>query len=229
MMLQYRYQLTPSDSAVLPSHCAYRLYAALLEQLPPEPAQRLHANSGGAISQYVYTESGRSFWVITLLNADAAALLSAVLTDTLCLPLPRETVTARLQALLRLPDADAFADYEAQLENPYRLTFPVPAAFKQNGRYISLPREELILGNLWRKWNVVFPDAPIAQPPQAFMTDFRIHSASYGLKGVQIPGFCGQLRLAPEAGQAEELRKLTALARFTGVGIKTALGMGGVK
>ena len=59
---------------------------------------------------------------------------------------------------------------------------------------------------------------------------FALHDQSYCLKGKRIPGFVGSMTLENKlAGFHRELADaLLVFAGYAGVGIKTALGMGGV-
>ena len=64
-----------------------------------------------------------------------------------------------------------------------------------------------------------------------FIRDYNLRMGIYGLEGIKIRGFRGQVVM--QFKRNEELQRVLALlsyySQFTGLGIKTALGMGGVK
>ena len=226
MITQYRYRLRSDCGAPLPCHCAYRLYSGLLARLPEEYGSALHRCQNTPVSQFLYTkkETGECIWVVNLLNREAETYFAPVLTPTLCLELPRERVTGDLLSCLRFQAAREFPIRE----NSLRLTFPVPTAFKQAGHYTALPQEKLLLQSMQSKWNDAFPETPITRELNLTIDSFRLYSSSFQLKGSLIPGFCGSLTLSAPRCDRQELEALAAFARFGGIGIKTALGMGGV-
>ena len=228
MITQYRYRLRSDGGAPLPCHCAYRLYSGLLARLPEEYGSALHQCRSTPVSQFLYIqrETGECVWVVNLLNREAEAYFTPVLTPTLCLELPRERVTGKLQVCLRFEDARDFLGRVPK--NSLNLTFPVPTAFKQAGHYVALPQEKLLLQSMQSKWNEAFPETPITRELGLTLDSFLLHSSCFRLKGRPIPGFCGSLTLSAPRGDQQELEALAAFARFGGIGIKTALGMGGV-
>lgn len=226
MISQYRYLLR--SGRALPWHWAYRLYSGLLARLPVEYGAALHQCGSTPVSQFLYPqgENGECVWVVNLLNREAETYFAPVLTPALSLELPREQVTGELQACLRFADAGDFL--RRMPENSLDMVFPVPTAFKQAGQYVALPQERLLLQSMQNKWNEAFPQMPITRELALTVESFRLHSSSFRLKGRPIPGFCGSLTLSAPRADQQELEALAAFARFGGIGIKTALGMGGV-
>ena len=62
-----------------------------------------------------------------------------------------------------------------------------------------------------------------------FMTDYNLRTTRYPLKNVRIPSFAGSVVLESRLAQPmQEIWKLLLhTAQYTGIGIKTTLGMGG--
>ena len=60
---------------------------------------------------------------------------------------------------------------------------------------------------------------------------YRLTSRDYWLKGQRIPGFAGSVQISAwlPAPILELWRLLLAFAPYSGIGIKTALGMGAVE
>lgn len=237
MIRQYRFALTGTEP--LRIWDGYRLYSWLLENLPEEFGDLLHQQSLTPIAQYLLPEPDRAVWTVSLLGDYAVESASALLealppvtlhTDHYQAALLGCTELASVQAVLHA--ADALPE-----ENRVTLQLRTPTAFKQNGRYVIFPQERLILQSLMAKWDAAFPECPLQDPDALEMLarglricDYRLRSARYGLKGNRIPGFCGELTL--EANLSAPMRQLwnclCILAPYSGIGIKTALGMGGV-
>ena len=112
-------------------------------------------------------------------------------------------------------------------------------AFKRRKRYQNLPTTRLLLQSLIRKWNSCIPDRPMPETEDEALEElaadlvcrsFQLQDSTFFLKGNAIPGFTGSILFENRLTGAQGLRvdALLHFAPFSGVGIKTALGMGGV-
>ena len=121
----------------------------------------------------------------------------------------------------------------------HRLRFVTPTAFKSQGQYTNLPSISLCFKSLVRKWNACFPEVPIededgegidALAAGLFCPDYRLHGTNYTLKGTCIHGFCGEMILKNnlKGFQRELADAVLFFSKYSGIGIKTTLGMGGV-
>ena len=65
----------------------------------------------------------------------------------------------------------------------------------------------------------------------AFIRDYNLRMGMYGLEGIKIRGFRGEIVMQFKRNLVMQriLSLLTYYSQFTGLGIKTALGMGGVQ
>ena len=63
------------------------------------------------------------------------------------------------------------------------------------------------------------------------IVDYRLHTVRYSMKQTKIPSFLGRIILEAHlpAPLLEMFRTLYVFAPYAGIGIKSALGMGGVK
>lgn len=220
----------------------YHLYAALLDRLPPEFARRVHEDGASPVSQFVSAPEGRPHWTVTLLGEEAEGLVGPVLEECEPFALQKDGVvlTPALVARERVADADGLFRRGAAGSRFHRLEVCTPAAFKSRGQYVNLPTPRLILQSLMKKWNGCFPDCPIvdedgqgmdAMAGGLMFRGFSLRDAAYSLKGRAIPGFRGTLTVENTlSGFHRELADaLLVFSGFAGVGIKTTLGMGGVR
>lgn len=120
------------------------------------------------------------------------------------------------------------------------LTFHTPTAFKQtNAGYLAVPDPAYIFGSLFNRWHgfgcASLPDAlRDSIQTRVAIVDGQIKQRTLqfarGRKGT-VPGFYGQVRMAlhePSAELRQMLNALASFAVFSGVGIKTTVGMGQV-
>ena len=238
MIHQYQLRLSAADGRRLPYADAYRLYAWLLEQLPEEAAEALHQQNAHLLAQSLRFDSaaGTNLWTISVFADDLAAAVQPVLSGTDEIAL-HETGTLRAegagQKTLRARDLILREDGESGRRTELR--FLTPTAFKQAGRYAIYPQESLVLQSLVSSWNAVFPEMALRDPDalQAVLqglhiTDYRLRTTRFLLKGARIPGFLGSVTI--DAKLSLPLKELwdalLGLAPYTGIGIKTALGMG---
>lgn len=240
MITQYTIMLREVPGHALYSDSAYRLYAYLLEQLPPDEARWLHETGNRAVSQFLqYDRDLKQYaWRINLLWNEVAEVLRPVLDSIQEVRVENQVfqVAARTQEELSL---EALLQRGREREGKRtRLSFCTQTAFKQNGRYVIFPQERLILQSLIMRWNEAFPMCPL-EDEDAFnailagihIVDYQLRSSRFYLKGVRIPGYAGscviEARLAVPL--LELWNTLLVFADYAGIGIKTGLGMGGVK
>lgn len=226
-------QFTIPLNGALPDWAAYSLYAVLMRQLPEETAQQLHREGFTPVSQYVCGDH----WYLTALDQPTA--------DALCRAvgkLDRATIH-RLDQQIQFGSPDVSTVYTpdaflGETADSVTLRFRTPTAFKSGGQYRILPTEQLMLQSLMQKWNSCFADeCPIedegggleAMAQGLVYREFSLESRSFPLKSAQIPGAVGTIRCELRSRQIHN--QLTAalleFGRFSGIGIKTALGMGG--
>lgn len=236
MITRYIMTLPGISGHRLYPNSAYRLYACLLEQLPAECAQVLHASGGRWIRQFLKYDKGTGEyrWHLSILADAGAEMLLPVLANLTKVQIEnerfsivqKETQQVSLESLLRQKTDMARTN----------ISFLTPTAFRQSGRYTIFPQERLILQSLVSRWNEVFPECPLEDPDALeallaglHIVDYQLKTTRFPLKGICIPGFTGncivEAKLAPPL-----LAMWSTLAEFSndaGIGIKTGIGMGG--
>lgn len=242
MVTQYRLRLEAERPEAACAETAYRLYASLLESAPPALASALHEDAVTPVSQYLRTDNGEMLWIVSLFGERAEAALSPALETLAEFQLRGGAGVCRVRGRERnsVRDADELFTRAACRTDERRLRFLTPAAFRSAGRYRNYPSARLLIRSLAQKWNGAFAqECPIededgqgldALAAGLYCTDYALHSTDYLLKGARIPGFTGELCLQNElSGFHRELADaLLFFSQYAGIGIKTALGMGGV-
>lgn len=242
-MTQYRMTLNLPASARLRPEWAYRLYGALLESAPEEFGKQVHRQGVTPVSQFLEVPpQGQPCWVVSLLSPESEEALSPVLESRERFSLrrePREILIVGREKR-QLPSPEGLLLEGAVLENRFRLEFCTATAFKSAGESQILPTVRLILQSLILKWNGCFPQCQIedeggegleALSAGLVCREFSLRSAEYPLKGVKLPGFVGEMVLENHLkGFHRELANaLLLFSGWSGIGMKTTLGMGGVR
>lgn len=230
MLTQYCIKLnTP-----LPPQAAYALYAALLEQAPADFAEAVHQTGVTPVSQYLQGDC----WYVSLLGDVPREALAPVL-DTLDsvtlrkgqqVAFTEKTIrtTTCLEELLAAPAPDRF-----------QIQLRTPVAFKSAGHYQLLPTQRLLLQSLILKWNGCFGDVcPIeddgggldALSSGICYRKLKLDTREFRLKNTTISGVTGIIGAENHlTGFHRQLAAaLLEFGTYAGVGIKTALGMGGI-
>lgn len=238
MITQYVMTLQAVPGHPLYPDSAYRLYAYLLEQLPPDAAQWLHETGTRGISQYLRyrKETGMYQWTVNILDDEIASLLCSRINTLDAVSIEQQvfSISGRESRQVTL---DALLAHNVTV-NHTTVSFCTPTAFRQTGRYTIFPQERLILQSLVLRWNEVFPMCPL-EDPDAFeamlagihIVDYQLRTTRFLLKGIRIPGFTGscviEAKLAPPL--LNLWNALLSFSSFSGIGIKTGIGMGGVQ
>ena len=240
-----RYTLTLDTQGPVHSRpeWAYRLYAALLEAAPAAFGEASHRDGTTPVSQYLTREGERLVWRVTLLGGESEAALVPVLEKREDYQLSKDGVTLRVtrRSCDRIAGVEELFARCAGCSGLHRLAVRTPAAFKSRGEYQILPTPRLILQSLIKQWNGCFPGCPIededgqgleAMAAGLLCRGYQLRDQSYFLKGNRIPGFVGNMTLDSTRLPGFHRTLADALLYFSGcagIGIKTALGMGGIR
>ena len=222
----------------------YWFYAAFMEHLPSEVAEQLHRPHRTPLSQHLCmpTKGDNSLhWVVNVLGDDAETEILPRLEALSELQLRGcvEPFKLVLENSIHYQNVNAFWNYVASLPdcNSHRLRFITTSAFISNERFVIFPDVRLILQSALSQWNSVAPDMQICDSDvlrmleaQIWIRDYRLQTQRFELKSQRIPGFSGMIWLQNRlpAPLMEIWKGLLYFSTFSGLGIKTALGMGAV-
>lgn len=239
MITQYIITVKSIPGHPLYADSAYRLYAYLLEKLPPEDARWLHEEGCRTISQSLQydKEKGCYFWIINILSDEVAGFLCPLLDSLAEVSIENQAFLISEKTIRQITAEQLLHQAQEETGNRKTVAFCTTTSFKQNGCYAIFPQERLILQSLMTRWNEVFPqyaleddDAFNAMLAGVHIVDYQLRASRFFLKGVRIPGFVGfcvlEARLALPL--MELWKTLLLFANYAGIGIKTGLGMGGV-
>ena len=149
------------------------------------------------------------------------------------------TLPIKEKSLRSLPKKELLNEfYSEKCDRHLLFAFQTPAAFKSGGHYVILPDMRLIFQSLMNKYNASGEDMQMYDQEtceeiaaQTIVTRYRLRSTSYPLEGLTIPAFRGELgiRIGGSETLARYARLLARFGEFSGVGIKTGMGMGALR
>lgn len=130
-------------------------------------------------------------------------------------------------------------DNQPCIDKTLTYTFLTPTAFKRNNQYVVYPEMPLIIASLLHRWNA-FADItslnhddilPLLLKYPLWTRNYELFMQPFSLERTKIPAFQGSLSFS--SGKHEMAGKILCLlsnfAAYSGIGIKTAIGMGAVE
>ncbi|MCR4440863.1 MAG: CRISPR system precrRNA processing endoribonuclease RAMP protein Cas6 [Peptococcaceae bacterium] len=116
-----------------------------------------------------------------------------------------------------------------------KIRFLTPCSFKSANQYMIFPDLALIYQSLMNKYDAFADDFSLKNEEalrhlsqNTRIRNYSLRSTSYSLEGIKIPSFIGKLELVisgPET-MVSLANLLFSYGEWSGLGIKTALGMG---
>jgi CRISPR-associated endoribonuclease Cas6 len=117
------------------------------------------------------------------------------------------------------------------------VSFLTTTSFKHDNKYVIFPKLILIIKSLINRWNLFSPiyHLPSKELDEMLVNEcvirkYNLHSQLFSVESKEIYGFSGTMMIRFSDNELAN-RILTLLMRFSlfsGIGIKTALGMGAV-
>ena len=212
----------------------------LMEQIPTEYAERLHAGGINPYSQHLSFREDCICWQISTMTKEAR--------ENIILPLlnctEKNLTVKHLDTDIKIIQKELKEmTFDELMEETYfgrctpylTLDFVTPTAFKAGGKCQFYPTTFHLFQSLAKKYDAVSGETEIFSEElmkeieeHLFVTGYNLRSCAFSLEGIKIPAFKGQLTLKSRGPQmfTNLIHMLACFGVFSGVGIKTAMGMG---
>ena len=241
MITKYRLLLQVEGGRLRFEH-AYALYGALMDRIDSDVADRLHLDGFTPLSQYLELGKDGAAWIVSTFNDTVSDAFLCAMQGVKEIALHDSGLALSVSE----PILENETTFEALLQEGTdatplvrrRIAFVSPTGFKSEEQYVLYPTSDWILKSLISKWNAVCPGYVIDDVElvkmllsAASISGYRLSSYDYKIKNQYIRSFIGSVTLKAKLAAPLE-RIYTMLLRFgeySGVGIKTALGMGGMR
>lgn len=217
-------------------------HGALMELLPEEYASLLHMSQLHPYVQHLEYRDGNWYWIVCALNQKAVKI---ILHDTLG-NLEDIKIKKRNLIIHIVQKNYTEVSYKELMNQFYNedcsqyisVHFVAPTAFKSQGKYVFYPNIRCIFRSLMNKYDaavgretMVDVDTLDQLCENADIIRYDLKSVNFALEGVKIPAFIGKVTIKMSGSQTMTnfATMLFRFGEYSGVGIKTALGMGCIK
>lgn len=216
----------------------------LMEFIDREYGEELHLNKLKPYTQHIEKIGDSYLWIITTLTERS----KKEIIDNIIKKIPKELIIKRSDIKIEIIDINVIEinfdkliqdNYiDSETNNYITLRFLTPTAFKSNSKYIIYPDIELIFKSLINKYNSFADDYEI-NDEETFdyivsnteIIDYNLHSTCFFMEGIKIPSFMGKIKLKLKGTVTSKnlINLLLDFGQYSGIGIKTAMGMGCIK
>jgi CRISPR-associated endoribonuclease Cas6 len=233
MLNQTDIYTSDGDISDIKSDITVKIHGAVMTLIKAEYAEKLHKQEYHPFSIFTLPRQGGYLIRISSLNTEAEQLASVLCKEKKLtifgMSEPLEIVGYDKSSPVR---AEMLEEYVTQ--NICRLNFVTPAVIKTGGKPCCKPDiakyfySVILKYNAFEKNQLSFNDFQNAFDSADFGS-FSLQSVFYNVSGNNYPGMTGfcDVKLPKNRDQADLLKKVFAYATYSGVGGKTALGMGG--
>ncbi|MBD3949408.1 CRISPR-associated endoribonuclease Cas6 [Tuanshanicoccus lijuaniae] len=233
------------EQKIITDRLGVYLQGVLMRLIDERNAELLHLSTVKPYSQFVQfnKENQQYHWYIHYLDTMAEETFSAVLLsddfseffiesleNVHCRILTKDIEILEVRQLTQ-------EFYSGEAPKRIELQFLTPTTFKQDGQYVLFPDIRLIIQSMMVKYSAIVEKE--GYPDEKFLEDivrttqirhYQLRSQSVFVHRYPIIGFKGRITL--ELHGNETMRRyvymLVKYATYSGIGIKSAMGMGAV-
>lgn len=219
------------------------MQGVLMDKVSYGFGEKMHKDGMKPYSQYFYYENDIPVWTVNTISDEAEHELVSPLLDEGCKKIYLRHKDMTLEIIKKehteLPyDVLMQETFFSSCSRYITLRFKTPTAFKTNNRYQFYPTTEHILKSLTGKFNVCDFDAELDFIEDMEKTlqhleiaNYSLRSTNFYLEHTKIPSFIGRITLKITGPQqfVNLMHLLVRIGEYSGVGIKTAMGMGAVE
>lgn len=229
------------DSSQISYQQSSNLQGVLMEQIDTDYAQELHQYSLNPYSQYVVKKKDKTVWYICTVSEEAYENIILPLKELKQITIRRKGITAKIvnRSIEILEESELMEQfYEERCDRYLNLQFCTPTAFKRDGKYVIYPDLRRMYGSLMRKYSAASEELDMYDEEtleelvrNSEIVRYRLQTMPFPLEKVQINGFVGTIciKIKGTETMANYIRLLCRFGEYSGVGIKTSMGMGAMQ
>lgn len=216
------------------------LQSILMSELDKEYAEILHTSQLHPYSQSMVNQNGKNIWSVCTTNEEAYVKMIEHLHSTkftnFYIEKEKWAVTVKNKKLYQMPRNGLMEQYFFE-DSPriIEVSFATPTAFKSQGQYVFYPELMLIYQSLMSKYEAssekeVVKSIEVLEQlvDNSIVMSYNLHSCYYWISKAKIPAFMGRVKIKINGPQlmVNFANLLFRFGEYSGVGIKTAMGMG---
>ena len=227
-------KLTPAELAV-------KLQGFLMEKIPSEYADFLHKQETNPYSLWVLNHAAFQVWVVNVLTQEACETIQDILLnmEEIGLDSYPETILIEKIEVNSLSTSQLLELFSADCsQQTFSIRFLTPTSFKTGGDYAIFPTPRLLFQSLMQKYSRLFPELNTFDEElldylieHSKITSYRLQTSYFTIHQKKIPAFLGRVTIKLNSASTLRafVRMLLAFGEYSGIGIKTSMGMGGIQ
>lgn len=241
MLAELRMELE-ADQPEFGYYQSSNMQGILMEQIDSDYAAHLHGQGLKPYSQHLLIGEKKE-WIIKTCTREAYQRIIDPLLDQqfsqFVIEKKNIKVKIKERQLKTVSKEELLAEFYSDTDGHYlNLEFLTPVSFKSHGRYIIIPDTRYIFQSLMNKYSAasdkvdMYDEETLEQlANSSSIIQYRLKSAFFPVEGVKIPSFKGGMciKVSGTDTMARYARLLVRFGEYSGVGIKTAMGMGALK
>lgn len=241
MLTELNINLNMNNKNTYDANMGSILHGFLMENISTEFSKDMHRNQLHSYSQYIIKNGEQLIWTINTLDSDTKnEIVDRIITlDSVKLKHRKENITIAKKEIKSITYDQLFERFYIKKQaKSIKLKFITPTSFKCKGEYMIYPTVRLIFQSLINKFNDFSKDIGVScdeflplLEEILILKNYDLKSTTFSLEGIRVPSFCGELEYFINAPQhiINMVHMLAEFGTYSGVGIKTSMGMGGIK
>ena len=213
----------------------------IMKKIDPAFAEYFHYNTTNPFTSCVYwdKEKQKYYWRITTFNKKAYDMIASYFIEDKIERVYLEHKELEISVKSFSLYKTSFEELYLSNENKNKINFLTPTAFKSNGIIHIFPNISTLLMGVINKINqhsntVKLEDEKIITEflENVYIDEYNLRTRYFFMEQIRVKGFTGNIiiKLKNKNTLLNQLLNFLILSsEYTGFGIKTALGMGGIK
>ncbi len=241
MLAEFRMKVE-ADDPKFGYYQSSNMQGILMEHIETKYAELLHAQGIKPYSQSLLSGEEKE-WVVKTCTKEAYQEIILPLLDSGFTSFDIEKkdihVVVKEKSLNTVKKKDLLDEFYSDTgSRGLDLEFLTPTSFKSNGKYVIIPELRYIYQSLMNKYSALSENMEMYDEEtlkqlcdNSTIIRYRLRSASFPIEGIKIPSFQGEIgiKITGTDTMARYIRLLARFGEYSGVGIKTAIGMGALK
>lgn len=242
-LVELKLILEDEEAMELNFNKASLLQGVIMQQIDSEYATMLHSQGLKPYSQCIRLEQNTPIWYIRTLSTEAEKnIIQPLLSDgfqEFYLEHDEKKISIKDKSYTSTPINKLFQTFYTETSPRfYTIEFQSPTAFKKNGKYYFYPNIYNVYYSIMQRFDSVskkesmFNEETLLQLAEhTEITAYSVYSVNFSLEGIRIPAFMGRITIRINGPQTmvNFANLLFQFGNYSGVGIKTAIGMGSIQ
>ena len=229
------------ESKELNINMASLFHGYLMENIDSAYAEYFHYNTTNPFTSCIFkdTKEDKFFWRVTTFSQKAYDMLMSYFSKGIPEKIYLKNKDLEINVKSFSIQKKSYEDLFLEATERKRIQLMSPTSFKSDGITHIFPNISTLISGVIAKINQHSETAELEDKKivnelleKVYIKDYNLRTKIFHLESIKIKGFIGTMDLAIKGEDrtlANILNFLILMSEYTGLGIKTSLGMGGVK